>query len=197
VSLFAGSYGGYSWVILCTGAYPCAANFTSPVVLEGGTSLSSPMFAGIQALIDQGLSSAGGSVDQGNAAPTLYELARNEYGGPTGTAPATLAACDADNGTKGTAKCVFHNITDGGNSTQCINIAAFNETTPDCYYYGTINNFEGFYGPAQVGLTSTSTTKYNSTTAAYAAQAGWSFANGLGSVNATDLLSAWKSFNGL
>lgn len=195
VSLFAGSYGGYSWVILCTGASPCAPNFTTPVVLEGGTSLSSPMFAGIQALVDQGLSSAGGSVDQGNAAPTLYELARNEYGGPSGSAPATLAACNADNGTKGTAKCVFHNITDGGNSTQCIQLQG--ETTPDCYFYGTIQNFEGFYGPTQVGLTSSNATKYNATTAAYAAQAGWSGANGLGSVNATNLVSAWKSFNGL
>jgi subtilase family serine protease len=197
VSLFAGSYGGYSWVILCTGSYPCTPNFADPVQLEGGTSLSSPMFAGIQALIDQGLSSAGGSINQGNAAPTLYELARNEYGGPTGTAPATLAACDANNGTKGTSKCVFHNVTDGGNSTQCIQLQGETPATTDCYFYGTIQNFEGFYGPAQVGLTSTSSSKYTSTTAAYAAQAGWSFANGLGSVNASNLLSAWKSFNGL
>lgn len=197
VSLFAGSYGGYSWVILCTGAYPCAANFTSPVVLEGGTSLSSPMFAGVQALIDQGLSAAGGSVDQGNAAPTLYQLASAEFGGPTGKAPASLAACDANNGTKGTGACVFHNITDGGNSTQCIELQGETPATTDCYYYGTIQNFEGFYGPAQVGLTSTSSTKYNSTTAAYAAQAGWSFANGLGSVNVNNLLKAWKSFDNL
>jgi subtilase family serine protease len=195
VSLFGGSYGGYSWVILCIGAYPCTANFTSPVELVAGTSLSAPMFAGIQALLDQGLSKAGGSVDQGNAAPTLYELARNEYGGANGLAPPTLAACDADNGTKGTSKCVFHNVTDGGNSTQCI--ALTGETTTDCYYYGTIQNLQGLYGPAQVGLTSSSATKYNSTTAAFAARAGWSFANGLGSVNASNLLSAWKSFNGL
>ncbi|MFK2875526.1 S53 family peptidase [Rhodanobacter hydrolyticus] len=194
VSLFAGSYGGYSWVILCTGDYPCAQNFTTPVVLEGGTSLSSPMFAGIQALIDQGMSKAGLSTDQGNAAPTLYALARSEYGDATGAVPSTLAQCDADNGTKGTAKCVFHNITGGGNSTQCIEVEAFAETTPDCYFYGTIANFEGFYGSTKIGLTSTSATKYNPTTAAYAAQPGWSFANGLGSVNAGNLYSAWKAF---
>ncbi|GLQ48495.1 sedolisin-B [Dyella lipolytica] len=194
VSLFGGSYGGYSWVILCTGFYPCTTNFTSPVELVAGTSLSSPMFAGIQALIDQGLSNAGLSPNQGNAAPTLYELARSEYGGPTGSAPASLAKCDSDNGTKGTSKCVFYNITDGGNSTQCIQIVAFAQTTPDCYFYGTIQNFEGFYGPTQVGLTSSDATKYNSTTAAFAARPGWSFANGLGSVNANNLLSAWKKF---
>lgn len=194
VSLFGGSYGGYSWVILCTGAYPCTANFTSPVELVGGTSLSSPMFAGIQALLDQGLYNAGLPKNQGNAAPTLYELARNEYGGPSGSTPPTLAQCNSDNGTSGTGKCVFYNITAGGNSTQCIQVVAFAETTPDCYFYGTIQNFEQFYGTTLVGLTSTSTSKYNATTAAYAAQPGWSFANGLGSVNANNLLKAWKSF---
>jgi subtilase family serine protease len=197
VSLFAGSYGGYSWVILCTDSYPCAPNFTTPTVLEGGTSLSTPMFAGIQALIDQGLQQAGGSAFQGNAAPTLYELARTEFGGATGSAPSTLAGCDADNGTKGTAKCVFHNITDGGNSTQCINVEEFDSTTPDCYYYGTIQNFEEFYGPTQIGLTSSNASKYNANTAAYLASAGWNFANGLGSVNANNLLAAWKKFNNL
>lgn len=194
VSLFGGSYGGYSWVILCTGYYPCTANFASPVELVGGTSLSSPMFAGIQALIDQGLSNAGLSADQGNAAPTLYELARNEYGGASGKAPSTLTQCSSDNGTSGTGKCVFYNITSGGNSTQCIQIQELAQTTPDCYFYGTIQNFEQFYGPTQVGLTATSSSKYNSNTAAYAAQAGWSFANGLGSVNVNNLFKAWKTF---
>jgi subtilase family serine protease len=194
VSLFGGSYGGYSWVILCAALYPCTTDFTSPVYLVAGTSLSSPMFAGIQALIDQGLSNDGLSADQGNAAPTLYELARAEYGGATGGAPSTLAACDADNGTKGTSKCVFHNITDGGNSTQCVQVAEFSETTTDCYFYGTYANFEGGLGSTMVGLTASSTSVYNSTTAAFAAQAGWSFANGLGSVNANNLFAAWKKF---
>ena len=192
VSLFAGSYGGYSWVILCTDAYPCVPNFTSPVYLEGGTSLSAPMFAGIQALIDQGLSDKGLSPNQGNAAPTLYALAAQEYGGATGSSPATLDACNADNGTKGTAKCVFHNVTRGGISTQCIQLQG--EATDDCYFYGTIKNFEGFFGPTQIGLTSTKPNKYNANTVAYNAQPGWSFASGLGSVNGANLLTAWKKF---
>jgi subtilase family serine protease len=195
VSLFGGSYGGYSWVILCTGAAPCTPNFTSPVELVAGTSLSSPMFAGIQALIDQGLYQAGAwSPNQGNASPTLYELARNEYGGPT-SPTSTLDTCNSNNGTKGTGKCVFYNITGGGNSAQCIQFQG--ETTPDCYFYGTIADFLQAYGPVQVGLTSSSTSKYNSTTAAFAAKPGWSFANGLGSVNAVNLLSAWKKFDAL
>jgi hypothetical protein len=156
------------------------------------------MFAGIQALLDQGLYAAGSwSPNQGNAAPTLYELARNEYGGATGSAPSTLAQCDSDNGTKGTSKCVFYNITAGGNSTQCIQVTEFAQVTPDCYFYGTIQNYLEAYGPTLVGLTSTSATKYNSNTAAFSSQAGWSFANGLGSVNANNLYSAWKKFMGL
>ncbi len=194
VSLFGGSYGGYSWVIICTGLYPCTTNFTSPVFLVGGTSLSSPMFAGIQALIDQGLSKAGLAADQGNAAPTLYILASSGYGGATGPAPSSLAACNANNGATGTGNCVFHDITDGGNSTQCVVVESFDETTPDCYFYGTINNFQGAYGPTMVGLTATSIAVYNANTAAYTAHAGWSFANGLGSVNAYNLFNAWKKF---
>ncbi len=197
VSLFGGSYGGYSWVIICTGQYPCTKNFTQPVFLVAGTSLSSPMFAGIQALIDQGLSKTGLAADQGNAAPTLYVLASNEYGRPAGAEPPSLAACNANNGTTGTAKCVFHDITDGGNSTQCIVIEQFEEQTPDCFFYGLIQNFTfggTNYGPTMVGLTSSSASKYNANTAAFAAHAGWNFANGLGSVNANNLFSAWKKF---
>lgn len=193
VALFAGSYGGSSWVITCTAAYPCVAGFTAPVELSGGTSLASPMFAGIQALIDQGLSARGLGADQGNAAPTLYALAADEFGGANGIAPPSLDACSADNGTKGTSKCVFHNVTSSGISTQCIQqLPAI--VSPNCYFYGTINNFQGQYGPVQVGLTSTSATQYTSKTAAYLAQPGWSFATGLGSVNASNLLSAWKRF---
>jgi subtilase family serine protease len=44
------------------------------------------------------------------------------------------------------------------------------------------------------GLTSLSTTSY---VPAYPAQAGWSFANGLGSVNAVNLPKAWEKFDAL
>ncbi|WP_266183866.1 S53 family peptidase [Dyella humicola] len=191
VSLFAGSYGGDTWVIVCTSFYPCQPGFPGLIALSGGTSLSSPMFAGIQALIDQGLAAKGLSPNQGNAAPTLYALAADEYGGAKGTPPASLAACSADNGTKGTGKCVFHNITRGSIATQCIQqLPAV--VTPDCYFYG---NLPGSYlGPLQVGLTSTNINKYNSNTEAFATQAGWSFASGLGSVNANNLFNAWKAF---
>ena len=188
VSLFAGSYGNTTAVILCTAAYPCIPNFTGPTVLEGGTSLSSPMFAGIQALIDQGLVMRGLPPDQGNAAPTLYALAQQEYGTSADTAPGSLAACSADNGNNGTANCVFHNITRGSISTECYEEPPY-VTTTGCYFVGSV---EG--GAIQIGLTSTDATSYGPQVKAFSAHPGWSFATGLGSVNATNLLIAWRAF---
>jgi subtilase family serine protease len=193
VALFAGSYGGDTYVIVCEAAYPCSPGFPGLIALSGGTSLASPMMAGVQALIDQGLAAKGLPVDQGNAAPTLYALAAEEYGGSSGTPPATLATCSADNGATGTSKCVFHNVTSSGISTQCIQQLP-NYVTPDCYFYGTVANLFGFYGPFQVGLTSRSTTSYSAANIAFPSKPGWSFAAGLGSVNAYNLLAAWKAF---
>jgi subtilase family serine protease len=184
VALFAGSYNGNTAEIVCTKNYPCTPGFTSPVNLVEGTSVSSPLFAGIQALIDQGLAMRGLPKDQGNAAPALYAIAATEYGVRNVTPPATLAACNADNSA---SSCVFHNITRGTNSTECFQEASENIFTPNCYFIGEVA------GVAQVGLTSLSPTQYSATGKAYAAQPGWSFASGLGSVNATNLLIAWRA----
>jgi hypothetical protein len=149
------------------------------------------MFAGIQALMDQGLAERGLPTDQGNAAPTLYALAAHEYGGATGPAPASLATCNANNGATGTSNCVFHNVTRGSNSTQCYEEPA-NFTTANCYYYGVPSEKTD----VMLGLTTTDATPiaYGTSNKAYGAQPGWSFASGLGSVNATNLLIAWRAF---
>ncbi|HEY0199052.1 MAG TPA: hypothetical protein VGC19_11020, partial [Rhodanobacter sp.] len=122
-----------------------------------------------------------------------------EYGDASGTAPASLAACNADNGNNGTASCVFHNVTRGSISTQCYHydgeidsLTGQPEVTPNCYFYATAN-INGFN--TQVGLTSLDPSQpYSPQTKAYSAQPGWSFASGLGSVNATNLLIAWRAF---
>ncbi|HXE79011.1 MAG TPA: protease pro-enzyme activation domain-containing protein, partial [Rhodanobacter sp.] len=200
VALFAGSYGKFTSMMICTQYWPCTVSNVNPsvVILESGTSLSTPMFAGIQALMDQGLAARGLPADQGNAAPTLYALAAQEYGGPTGPMPATLATCNADNGATGTADCVFHNVTRGSISTSCMEPTEASPSnpvlvhTPNCYYYGYMPNAE-----ANLGLTTTDAapTAYGPGNKAYGAQPGWSFAAGLGSVNATNLLIAWRAFN--
>lgn len=194
VALFGGSYANDTGIVVCMTYYPCTSDFTTPVALDTVTSLATPMFAGIQALIDQGLVMRGMPADQGNAAPTLYALAQQEYGGPSGQVPASLAACNADNGSIGTANCVFHNITRGSTSTNCAN---FNEiaNTPNCYFYKTVDPY-GYGSLETVGLTTTDATptSYSPANKAYGAQPGWSFAAGLGSVNATNLLIAWRAF---
>ncbi len=117
-------------------------------------------------------------------------------GGPTGAAPSSLSACNSDNGTKGTANCVFHNITEGGNAANCVQQTSVLgmpidvPPTPNCYIYGSGTAYFGFV-TVNVGLTSLSNTSY---VPAYPAQAGWSFANGLGTVNSANLLKAWKKF---
>ena len=197
VSLFAGSFDQDTFVMTCTNAYPCAPGFQGEYDLSGGTSLASPMFAGIQALIDQGLHARGLPIDQGNAAPTLYALAANEYGAATGTAPASLAACNANNGTNGTANCVFHNVTRGTISSNCYDVQP-NFTTANCYYYTALSAGNGPDGPQTLNLGLTTSvanpTSYTATNKAFPAQPGWSFASGLGSVNATNLLIAWRAF---
>jgi subtilase family serine protease len=193
VALFAGAYANRTWAVICTSYYPCSPQWSENVTtFNGGTSLSAPMFAGIQALMDQGLADRGMPQDQGNAAPTLYALAAVEYGGPNGPAPASLAACNADNGTTGTDNCVFHNVTRGSISTQCMSRHdLYNYQTANCYTYGTLK-----HGQVQYGLTTTDAnpTSYSPTNKAFGAQPGWSFASGLGSVNARNLLIAWRGF---
>jgi len=209
VALFAGSYGDDTFVVVCSQYYVCSPNFTNPVLggnagggsgfgLSGGTSLASPMFAGIQALIDQGLAARGLPTDQGNAAPTLYALAANEYGTATSPNSANLTACNSDNGPTGSSSCVFHNVTRGSISSGCYDVTP-EFTTSHCYYYtsevlGVDGN--GNTETANIGLTTTdaSPTGYTATNKAFGAQPGWSFASGLGSVNVTNLLMAWRAF---
>jgi subtilase family serine protease len=215
VSLFAGSFGDNTFVAVCSQYYVCTPDFTPPgdnpnpanVGLSGGTSLSSPMFAGIQALINQGLAARGVPQDQGNAAPTLYALAANEYGGAHNPNSASLSTCNSDNGATGTSNCVFHNVTRGSISSGCYSVTATpdigykNFDTANCYFYNqtladTDENGDPVY--LNFGLTTTdaSPTDYTPSNKAYSAQPGWSFATGLGSVNTKNLLIAWRAFVG-
>jgi subtilase family serine protease len=191
VSLFAGSFGDSTYVVTCTAAYPCSADFSGPIALAAGTSLSSAMFSGIQALVDQGLADRGLAADQGNAAPTLYALAQKQYGTPDHPA-ADIGTCSADKGASGTGNCVFHNITRGSNSTQCYYFnSPYIAPLANCYVYGT-----AAHGLIKLGLRTTDATptSYGVSNKAYTAQPGWSFASGLGSVDAKNLLIAWRAF---
>ncbi len=132
----------------------------------GGTSFTAPMFAGIQALIDQ---KAGGS--QGNPAPILYDLAKAEYGTASVPNAANVTACNSSEGALTADTCIFHDVTRGSNDVPCYG-------TVDCY----LPNPEGY------GVLSTSDTSLK---VAYGTHAGWDFATGLGTVNVTNLVNSW------
>jgi pro-kumamolisin-like protein/Big-like domain-containing protein len=115
VSLFAsdGPKSGSFYVVcqadaVMTPSSSCATSGTFEFVGVGGTSASSPAFAGIMALIDQKTNQR-----QGNANPVLYHLAKAE----------NFANCNSSKqtnpGVPPPAACVFNDITKGNDSVPC------------------------------------------------------------------------------
>jgi hypothetical protein len=101
----------------------------------GGTSFASPIWAGIQALINQ---QSGGA--QGVPNSRLYALAAAEYGA-NGSNP-----CNASNGNSVDNSCIFYNVTLGDNDVPCY--AGY----PNCYapsgYLGVLSTSTTSYQPA-------------------------------------------------
>ncbi len=165
VSLFAanGVWGHYYVVcfsdpsnggVSCSGAPYTWAGF-------GGTSVSSPIMAGIQSLVNQ---YSGGN--QGYPNPTYYSIAKTQYGASGD------ASCNSTLGNAVGSSCTFYDVTEGDMDVPCMGI--------DCY-----DDPSGTYG-----VLSTTTSAYEP---AYAAQPGWDFASGIGTVNAYNLV---KTFGG-
>ncbi|MGA2852464.1 MAG: protease pro-enzyme activation domain-containing protein [Terracidiphilus sp.] len=155
---------------------PCdysSSNYTNVLdhLAAGGTSFSSPIMAGIQALINQ---SADASTGVGNPNPRYYALGDIEYG-TTGS-----AACNSSLGNGVGGSCVFYDVTLGDIDVNCTGTASNPE---NCY------GFSGTGSSAIEGALSTSTSTLN---IAYGANAGWDFATGLGSVNAWNLIQNWS-----
>ena len=144
---------------------PCSNNPNSWAYGYGGTSFGAPIWAGIQALINQ---TAGGR--QGLPNVRLYQLAAKEYG-VAGNAP-----CNSTNGASAPASCIFYDVTLGDNNGPCqvnttYNIIAY------CY------RPSGTYGVLS--------TNVNALQTAYTATTGWDFSTGLGTVNVNNLVNAW------
>lgn len=147
--------GGYT----CTGAPSTWAGF-------GGTSVSSPIMAGIQALVNQKTGSR-----WGNPNIEYYYMASQEYG------VAGSAACNSStvNGTSNS--CVFYDITQGDNDAVCRS--------------GTGGTLYNCYRPSGTyGVLSTSN---SANQPAYSTTTGWDFATGIGSVNAYNMIMNWAT----
>ena len=169
VSLFASDGFNNSFYIICeadAGIFGSQVNCSLKnltFVGVGGTSASSPAFAGIMALVNQKMASQGLSARQGNANYALYQLAAQNG-----------ASCDSSTVALTGNNCLFYDITQGNNSVACY------EGTPNCS-----QTSGGYYGvlvdPNNPGNPAWQTT------------AGYDLATGLGSVNAANLVNQWSS----
>ncbi|WP_168170897.1 protease pro-enzyme activation domain-containing protein [Rhodanobacter sp. C01] len=147
----------------------------------GGTSFASPAMAGIQALVDQAmavsLGNSGESFSLGNVNPAMYLFGTREYGTQGAPNTASVAACNSSTTPLAGNKCVFNNVTVGNIDVPCY------AGTPSCYSRGL-----DAYGVLSLGGSV-------SLVPAYATNAGYSYATGLGSVNAANLASASVNYN--
>jgi subtilase family serine protease len=156
----------------CTGAPSAWAGF-------GGTSIPTPIMAGIQALINEKTGSR-----WGNPNTVLYSLANTEYAPVltfttygTAVSVSGAAACNSNTVAKIGSTCIFYDITQGDNDVVCS--AATGAAFPiDCY------RPRGYL----YGILSTSNSVPNP---AYRTNLGWDFTSGIGSLNAWNLVMNW------
>jgi subtilase family serine protease len=138
VSLFASNGFWNHWYVICYsdptyGGVPCTGA-PSGWAGAGGTSFSSPIMAGIQAMTNQ---AAGGY--QGNPNYVYYSLAAFEYGSDR------AAACNSSLGNQVSSRCIFYDTTLGDNDVDC-------QGTLNCYLpsgtYGVLSLSNSSYEPA-------------------------------------------------
>ena len=102
----------------------------------------------------------------GNPNPTYYWLAASEYGASGNS------ACNSSLGKGVASSCIFYDVTIGDIDAPC-------EGSNNCYLpsdtYGVLSTSNSSYEPA------------------YAAQTGWDFATGIGTVNAYNLVNGFSS----
>ncbi len=135
----------------------------------GGTSVSAPIMAGIQALINQRTGSP-----QGLPNPTLYSLAAAEYGASGNI------LCNSSLGSGTASGCIFYDVTQGDIAVNCVAPAG---EARNCDLDHATNGVLSI-GDSSPGATIT----YNP---AYPATTGWDFATGIGTVNAYNLVMNW------
>jgi subtilase family serine protease len=147
----------------------CASSGSFSFGGAGGTSASSPAFAGIMALINQN------NGRQGNANPVFYKIAA--IGGQSCNSSTTPLT--------GSATCSFYDITKGNNSVPCAANSPAG-TSPNCS-----STTAGTNG-VLVSPASTTTPAWT-TAAGSGALPGYDLATGLGSVNVTNLATQWPT----
>ncbi len=171
VSLFAANGTWDHFYVICMsdaseGGSACNYNNVNDILgnAYGGTSVSAPAFAGIEALVVQSY----GGARQGNAAPRLYQIATAQF-----NFPQLASQCNSNLGNKIGRACVFNDVTTGNNASSCI--------------AGSIDCFTDTLSTKGIGTMRASST-YSNSIDAFPTTAGYDLATGLGSVNVTNLL---------
>jgi len=147
--------------------------------LAGGTSASTPSFAGIMALVNQVTGER-----QGNANYVLYNLAATDTNYSSGGCASSLGQTPA-------ASCVFNDVTKGNNAVAC------DPGSPNCS--NTSVTSVG-YGVVICNTTNNSNTPPNqvcpavdNAVPAFQSTTKYDLATGLGSINVGNLLTKWTS----
>jgi len=175
VSLFASNGFWSSYYVACWtnpdlnvgGGFPaCNAAPPSSWAGFGGTSISSPIMAGIQAIINEKTGRR-----WGNPNTVYYALARREYNGPG------LSYCNSNTVPKTSNQCIFYDVTQGDIDGACQ--ADRGGYLINCYktagvVYGVLSTSDYYNQPA------------------FLATPGWDYASGIGSVNAWNLIEAFS-----
>jgi subtilase family serine protease len=131
VSLFAGNGIWSHYYIYCDSDGGLCSGAPSNWGAAGGTSFSTPIFAGIQALIAQQTGQSWGDPDK-----VFYALAATEYGA------AGNKECNASRGNKAASNCIFYDVGEGDNNVDCAGVY-------DCYLpsgqYGVLSTTDSKY----------------------------------------------------
>lgn len=158
----------------CTTADP--ANWAG----AGGTSFASPIWAGIQALINQKTNSTWGLTNT-----EFYQIAATQYGANGN------AACNSSGGSG--AGCAFHDVTAGDFNVVCYNGNNTGTKVPPNCYFGTTQAL-GVVGVGSYSGTNTAAgyiapvTAYHPT---FKSSTGWDFTTGIGTPDVANLVAAF------
>lgn len=182
VSLFASNGFDGSFYIICqrdaNAMLPCTINIFQGV---GGTSASSPAFAGVMALVNQSLATATNPAPrQGNANYVLYQLFKKQVN--------ASPAINCNSSSTLSTSCTFYDITRGNSALA--NSSAGTNSVPCA---GSTTNCSS----KVAGTNGILVTPANPSTPAYSTTTGYDLATGLGSVNVANLVKNWSTVNSL
>jgi subtilase family serine protease len=155
------------------GGAPCTAGEPQNWAGFGGTSFGGPIMAGVQALINESMSTQ----YQGDPNYVYYQL------NATQNASLPQSACNSSLGTKIDARCVYHDVTVGDMDVNCLPLT--NPSTGKV-----VGTFNCYIPSGTNGVMSLVNRNYEPT---YVAKPGYDFASGMGSVDVFNLLRSWPT----